>query len=225
MVARPPRLVPLLVAVVLAFAGRLRGQVQLYSEPGPSTQLPHTSGLTAVWNFRNTGSIAQTLDLACYTGGQVRSCSVQSSQYLPSQSIIPVQVTYSTYSPGTGTPLLYAFCDSCSFSYQGGPSITVQGGGPLLLTLPTNGDYRDVSKCVANCFDAVASYSTAPYYSADVPRSVQLTYRSAQVHPMGVVRRLGGPEQGRSVQRPTRHRRFHGHARDCRRATNRAVVP
>jgi len=65
--------------------------------------------------------------------------------------------------------------------------VSVAVNGPVVSTVQTNGDYRDVSKCIAECFDAVASYTTPPYISADVPHSVPLVYRSAQAHPMGVV--------------------------------------
>ena len=184
-----PRLLAL-VAPALALAAPLRAQVQLYSAPGPLTEPARASGLTATWEFQNTGSTSQTLNLSCYVGGvgEVTSCSVQSSQFLPSHSIIPVTVTFSTGSvSGTGSLTLQAFCGSCSFSYFGGPAVSVAVNGPVVSTVQTNGDYRDVSKCIADCFDAVASYTTPPYISADVPHSVRLVYRSAQAHPMGVV--------------------------------------
>ncbi len=184
-----PRLLAL-VAPALALAAPLRAQVQLHSAPGPLNEPERASGLTATWEFQNTGSTSQTLDLSCYVGGvgEVTSCSVQSSQFLPSQSIIPVTVTFSTGSvSGTGSLTLQAFCRSCSFSYFGGPAVSVAVNGPVVSTVQTNGDYRDVSKCIADCFDAVASYTTLPYISADVPHSVRLVYRSAQAHPMGVV--------------------------------------
>ncbi len=59
--------------------------------------------------------------------------------------------------------------------------------GPVVSLGEHNGEYVDVTKCVADCFDAVVGYTTAPYYSGDTPHSLQLVYRSSLARPMGLV--------------------------------------
>jgi hypothetical protein len=66
-------------------------------------------------------------------------------------------------------------------------NVVTQSHGPKISLSEYNGSYRDVTKCVANCFDAVAGYTTVPYRSQDTPRSVQLMYRSSHAHPMATV--------------------------------------
>jgi RHS repeat-associated protein len=66
-----------------------------------------------------------------------------------------------------------------------GTTLNAQVAGPPFISLDDHhGGYRDVSKCVADCFDVVAKYSTPAYYSADIARSVQLIYRSSLARPL-----------------------------------------
>jgi hypothetical protein len=60
---------------------------------------------------------------------------------------------------------------------------------PTLALAPEQayGRQRDPSACVAECFEATASYSTPAYVSLDQPRSVTLVYRSDQAAPHGTV--------------------------------------
>jgi RHS repeat-associated protein len=58
---------------------------------------------------------------------------------------------------------------------------------PVVSTAPHNGENRDVSLCVAQCFDAVLSYATPAYITMDTPRSVTLVYRSGQADAKPVV--------------------------------------
>jgi RHS repeat-associated protein len=102
---------------------------------------------------------------------------------------IPVSASFATGAAGSGI-ISFKACDNSGCTQgqdYGSYNVTVAYNGPVLSLLPHNGDDRDVSKCVENCFDGVTSYATVPYYSSDVARSIQLTYRSAQAHPMGVV--------------------------------------
>jgi RHS repeat-associated protein len=72
------------------------------------------------------------------------------------------------------------------------------GRGPEYPTLKTGGNpnnfkiayadkFRDVGRCVADCFEATASYSTPTYTSLGVPRGVTLVYRSGRADPRGLV--------------------------------------
>jgi len=166
------RRVSLVLAVfVLSLVGSVRAQVQLYSAPGPAVQLPNTSGLTAEWDFQNTGSTAQSLDLACYTGGRVTSCSVQSSQPLPAGSIIPVRVTFSTGTPGAGSLTLYAFCHSCAFSYQGGPTYAVQDFGVSVTPHASTGAVEPTRQANSTGFSTTFAVRNA----GSVPDTYSLT--------------------------------------------------
>ena len=52
---------------------------------------------------------------------------------------------------------------------------------------PSANDNLDKTRCVAQCFDGVLSYSTPPYTSRDTPRSLTLVYRSSMARPVGAV--------------------------------------
>jgi len=58
---------------------------------------------------------------------------------------------------------------------------------PTLSLQPYSGDNRDPSRCVANCFEQVLSYSTPAYISLDAARSVTLVYSAATVLPEAIV--------------------------------------
>ncbi|HEX7794241.1 MAG TPA: RHS repeat-associated core domain-containing protein [Vicinamibacterales bacterium] len=59
--------------------------------------------------------------------------------------------------------------------------------GVTINLAPHNGTNRDVSLCVANCFDQVVSYSTPSYRSLDQDRSLTIMYRSSQATPISTV--------------------------------------
>jgi len=153
---------------------------------GSSSAYANTSGNTVQFTVQNTGGCSDSYTFSSSTTGSVNS-SVSlnpTSSTLPAGYSVVVTATYSVGSPGTGTVKLTAQGVSVG---QGTYFITVPSNGPIISLAPHDGDYRDVTKCVANCFDAVAGYATPPYFSWDAPHSVQLVYRSAQAHPMGVV--------------------------------------
>jgi RHS repeat-associated core domain len=60
-------------------------------------------------------------------------------------------------------------------------------GNPVVSLAPNAGSIRDVSQCVADCFDNVVSYSTPSYRTFDQERALTLTYRSSQSAPLGEV--------------------------------------
>src|ERR1051325_512503 len=95
-----------------------------------------------------------------------------------------VTVTFNVGAPGTGVLTLSA---SGNAGDNGSYNVTVLSNGPVISLAAHDGDYRDVTKCVAACFDAVAGYSTPSYFSWDAPHSVQLVYRSSQAYATGVI--------------------------------------
>lgn len=178
--------------VLLLVAGKpLAAQISVTPDNGSLNALPNTSGLSASFTLRYTGSTNKTLYLFCYPSGWVSSCSPnQSVMTIPPNMNIPTSATYATGN-GAGTGVIsFKACDNSSCSQgqdYGSYNVTVAFNGPVVSVVPTNGDDQDVSKCVQNCFDGVMSYATVPYYSSDVPHSIQLTYRSAQAHPMVII--------------------------------------
>jgi RHS repeat-associated protein len=58
---------------------------------------------------------------------------------------------------------------------------------PSVSIAPQGLERRDVSLCIADCFESTLSYSTPAYVSRDVPRSVTLLYRSGRALPFGKV--------------------------------------
>jgi RHS repeat-associated protein len=152
---------------------------------GSASAYANTSGNTVVFQVQNTGGCQDTYTFSPGQSGTVGGVSLNpTSSTLPAGFSVSVTATFSVGAPGTGVVSLSA--QGVSFN-SGSYNVTVPSNGDSISTLPTNGDYRDVTKCVANCFDKVVNYTTAPYFSADLPHSVQLVYRSSQAHPMGVV--------------------------------------
>lgn len=112
-----------------------------------------------------------------YTPGTMGGCVA----YATSQGTI-------TLNPGSNT--LYAeISDFYSNEGSGAASYTYSTDKllPVISTSPYNGENRDVSFCVAQCFDVVQGYATPAYISMDTPRSATLVYRSSQADPRPVV--------------------------------------
>ncbi|HVH66655.1 MAG TPA: RHS repeat-associated core domain-containing protein [Gemmatimonadales bacterium] len=143
--------------------------------------------MTANFDVTNTdATCTDTVNVtASATGGITISGILPTYFGLPPGASQEVTVYFNTSSSDTGTITLTA--NGFRSSDNGWYKVTVVSPGPVVSLVPHNGDYRDVSKCVANCFDALAAYATPPYFSSDVPHSMRLVYRSSQAHPMGFV--------------------------------------
>jgi RHS repeat-associated protein len=72
--------------------------------------------------------------------------------------------------------------DTVIYTYTPPPPPPAHAAAVISLA-PHNGDNRDVSRCIAGCFELTTSYSTPAYTSLDVPRSLTLFYSAAQVLP------------------------------------------
>jgi RHS repeat-associated protein len=169
----------------------LAAQISVTPDNGVKNAIPNQTGLSASFTLRYTGSGNKTLYLFCYPSGSVSSCSPsQTVMTIPPNMDIPTNATWATGAVTGSGVINFKACDNSSCSQgqdYGNYNVTVAFNGPVISVLPTNGDDRDISKCVQNCFDGVMSYTTVPYYSSDIPHSVQLTYRSGQAHPMVTV--------------------------------------
>jgi RHS repeat-associated protein len=94
-------------------------------------------------------------------------------------------VTYSVGAPGVGVLTLNVYYGS-GYSW-GTYNVTALGPRPVVQVLERFQGTRQVTKCVADCFDALVGYGTRPYYSQDMPHSIQLVYRSSVAYPMAFV--------------------------------------
>src|SRR6266566_4966921 len=163
--------------------------VSVTPPPGSATWWVNSSGHTATFTVKNTGLCRDFFTLGSSTFGPIVNVTVNPTVVnLGPGNSTTVTATYGTGGTG-GSASLTVIATGGTTGVQGSGSypVTVTPPGPVVSTLPTNGDYRDVSKCVEDCFDVVGSYTTTPYVSSDMPRSVRFIYRSSQAHPMGVV--------------------------------------
>ncbi len=159
--------------------------VSVTPDGGSATWPMSTGGHTATFTVVNTGICKDIYGFSHAETGPISGVTLNkaSASLLPGASTT-VTATYSVGAPGTGVLTLSA---SGNASDNGSFNVTSLSNGPVISLTPHTGDYRDVAKCVANCFDAVTGYTTPPYFSWDAPHSVQLLYRSAQAKPMGFV--------------------------------------
>jgi RHS repeat-associated protein len=148
----------------------------------------------------NTGSQSVTIDwcghanLAAATRQIVLNGTNVTASFSYSTSI---QTGCSSHASSTGTVTLAIGSNTLTASIndalgQNGSAeatYTLQAptGGPVLSLAPHNATNRNVALCLADCFDAVASYSTPAYRSMDQDRSLTVTYRSGQAAPVATV--------------------------------------
>ncbi|MCG8470093.1 MAG: hypothetical protein MJB57_18105, partial [Gemmatimonadetes bacterium] len=80
---------------------------------------------------------------------------------------------------GAGTTVLvdYVYVDTLPGTQE----------APEVDLSPHNGEYIDTSKCVADCFESVVTFTSPGWRSLDQWRGVTLMYRSGQANPRGLV--------------------------------------
>lgn len=172
--------------VLESLKGDVEYAVSVTPKGGTATWSNNTSGHTAAFRVTNTGTCPDTYNFTSSTTGPVTGVTLsQTSASLAAGAWTTVTATYSVTTIGTGRLTLTASATTGSESDNGYYNVNVSS---LVLSLaPHNGDYLDVTKCVAGCFDATAGYSAAPYVSWDRLHSVQLIYRYTQAAPQGLV--------------------------------------
>jgi RHS repeat-associated protein len=149
------------------------------------TRLANTGGFSETFTITNTGYHGDTFTIGCIGSSNITCTGTSvSSVNLASGTSTLVTASYSASDPGTGTLTLTA--SAAGHSSDAG-SYSVPVSVIVIDATPHNGDYRDATKCVADCFDATVTYTTPAYISMDTPRSVTLIYRSSQAQPMGFV--------------------------------------
>ena len=159
---------------------------------GSAVTKPSSGTYTAVFTVKNTGTNPDSYDLICAASGVLQCVSVsQTPISLDPNEQTNITVTYTASSAGVNTLSLSAGSVE-GFGHfvsdDGSYTVTVNGpGAPVISTAPQNASYRDVSKCIASCFDGTYSHSSPAYVSLGVPRGFSLAYNSATHKPRPVV--------------------------------------
>jgi RHS repeat-associated protein len=172
------------------------GSASVYTDATGSTSFTVT----------NTGYAGTVLLSATDCTGSISNCSASpAGGYLSAGSSMPVTVTFTGGpTPGTGWFTLKAR-DASDNSLINSYTVSVTTAGTIDLT-PHVGDRRDVSQCVADCFESTFSYTTPAYFSHDVPRSVTLLYRSGRAYPHGnITLDVADPDAPASFKLRLRH--------------------
>ncbi len=157
--------------------------VSVTPHAGTATVYANTTGNQVTFNVDNTGNCADSYSYSYTTTGPISGVTLDKTG-----AVAPVGyhgTVTATFAAGTLGTAVLTLSAAGNASDQGSFTIVVKS--PVISLDPHDGDYRDVTKCVASCFEAVAGYSTPSYFSWDTPRSIQLLYRSAQAKPMGLV--------------------------------------
>jgi RHS repeat-associated protein len=160
--------------------------VSVTPKGGSAAWWTNTSNHPDTFTVTNTGNCPDTYSFSVSATGPITGITLNKTTASLNPGLsTKVVATYSVTTIGTGRLTLTASASIGGEDDSGFYNVNVTS--PVISLDPHNGDYRDVTKCVASCFDAVAGYNTPPYVSWDTPRSVQLVYRSAQAKPMGLV--------------------------------------
>jgi RHS repeat-associated protein len=156
---------------------------------GSASVYTNASGSTS-FTVTNTGSAGTVLFTVTDCTGNITNCSPSpAAGYLGAGWSMPVSVSFAAgMTAGSGSFILKAWDQSNnSFmaSYAVNVTVTADPNAPTVSLAPHVGDRRDVSQCVADCFEATLSYTLPAYVSLDVPRSATLLYRSGSAYPHG----------------------------------------
>jgi RHS repeat-associated protein len=156
---------------------------------GSASVYTNASGSTS-FTVTNTGSAGTVLYTVTDCTGNITNCSPSpAAGYLSAGSSMPVSVLFAAgMTPGSGWFTLKAWDQSNnSFmaSYTVNVTVTADPNAPTVSLAPHLGDRRDVSQCVADCFESTLSYTLPAYISLDVPRSATMLYRSGSAYPHG----------------------------------------
>jgi hypothetical protein len=124
--------------LVLAAVGPLAAQISVTPDNGSLTAITSTSGQSAPFTLRYTGTGNKTLYLFCYPSGAITSCSPsQTIITIPPNMNIPVSATFATGAVGSGIVQLKA-CDNsgCTQGFDyGNYNVTVVPFGIAVAAL------------------------------------------------------------------------------------------
>jgi RHS repeat-associated protein len=173
-------------------AGGMPGTVSL-SHDGGGTANVYTNGAgSTTFTLQNISAGTVSINLvatACSGSLAPGTCSPSPSSTtlgIGQSTTITVSFTGGA-SAGSGTLTLAAKNTNNVTEASSSVTVTVNTApqGPLVSLSPHRGDMRDVSQCIADCFETTLDFTTPAYMSLDVPRSVTLLYRSGRARPFG----------------------------------------
>jgi RHS repeat-associated protein len=156
---------------------------------GTASVYTYASGSTT-FTVRNDGAPLTALFSASICTGNISNCSASpSGTYLSTGASTTVTVSFTAGATAGQGQLRLTARDASDNSvmnyYDISVTVSVDPNAPTLSFSPHLGDRRDVSQCVADCFESTLSFTTPPYISLDVPRSATLLYRSGSAYPQG----------------------------------------
>jgi RHS repeat-associated protein len=162
-----------------------------HSGNGTASVYTNNTGSTT-FTVRNDGDPLTALFSASICTGNITNCSVSpTGTYLSTGASTTVTVSFTGGTTAGSGQLRLTARDASDNSvmnyYDVGITVTVDPNAPTVDLSPHLGDRRDVSQCVADCFESTLSYTTPAYVSLDVPRSVTLLYRSGRAYPHGTL--------------------------------------
>ena len=160
-----------------------------HSGNGSASIYTNASGSTT-FTVQNDGSpLTALLSVSNCTGNISCGSASPAAGYLGTGNLMPVTVSFTGgMTPGSGSFRLVArdaSDNSVMNYYDVSVTVSVDPNAPTLSFTPHVGDRRNVSQCVADCFESTFSYTTPAYISLDVPRSATLLYRSGSAYPHG----------------------------------------
>jgi RHS repeat-associated protein len=160
---------------------------------GNGTASVYTNGAgSTTFTVRNDGAPLTALFSASICTGNITNCSASpTGAYLSTGASTTVTVSFTGGTAAGSGQLRLTARDASDNSvmnyYDIAVTVSTDPNAPTLDLSPHLGDRRDVSQCIADCFESTLSYTTPAYVSLDVPRSVTLLYRSGNAYPHGTL--------------------------------------
>ncbi len=159
-----------------------------------------TSTSGQVGRLRNSGAFSETFVVrnngTAGSGGATLRCSsvgaVTCGTVSPTNASLGVgdsvlvHVNYTVGALTTATLSLTITDDEVGAVASGSLSV-VEALPPTVSLAPYASDVRDLSKCVASCFNLIYGYATPAYYTYDTPRRFAVVYNSGTARPTPVV--------------------------------------
>ena len=162
-------------------------EVRVSPAGGSGVPVPQSTGLVKYFDIYNYGQLADTYWLSCAEAGPVTCDSLStSSVFVKSKQTKTVTAWYSVGNPGSGHVKLTASGEDIDAD-SSSVTVAIPTTAPNVSLAPWNGAVRDLSACLASCFDKVVGHVAPAYVTLDVPRSFGLVYSSGSVKPTPVV--------------------------------------
>lgn len=203
-------LVPLVVLCVIVPSRPITAQdscagSQMSVSPCLAGEQHVSSGGIATFNVTNYAYTQDAYYVQPVCSGIVTSCTGRGFIYVDPYDTQPASVPYRvTQQSGTGTAgarissewVSYETIDVAQGIY-GQPALAIDSA-----QTPVYGADQRMGRCAVNCFTAVASISTVPFFTLGQARNLTLAYDEERAHPMPFIYATVSPAQdGATVSR------------------------